>query len=47
MENVLDVYKRPLNANNPVVCMDESPQQLIGETKVPIKMDKKIKKNQL
>ena len=38
MENVLDVYKRPFDQNNPVVCMDESPKQLIGETKVPIKM---------
>jgi len=38
MENVLDVYKRSFDKNNPVVCMDESPKQLIGETKVPIKM---------
>lgn len=38
MENVLDVYKRPFDPHNPVVCMDESPKQLIGETKVPIKM---------
>lgn len=38
MENVLDVYKRPFDQNNPVVCMDESPKQLIGETRVPIKM---------
>ena len=29
MENVLDVYKRPYNEENPVVCMDESPKQLI------------------
>jgi len=36
MEMVLDVYKRPLNPNNPVICMDESPKQLIGETKTPI-----------
>ena len=31
MEQVLDVYKRPYNADNPVVCMDESPKQLISE----------------
>ncbi len=31
MERVLDVYKRPYNANYPVVCMDESPKQLIEE----------------
>ena len=38
MENVLDVYKRPFDPKNPVVCMDESPKQLIGEAKAPIKM---------
>jgi hypothetical protein len=36
MENVLDVYKRSYDENHPVVCMDESPKQLIGETKTPI-----------
>ncbi len=36
MEMVLDVYKRPLDLRYPVVCMDESPKQLIAETKVPV-----------
>jgi len=36
MEKVLEIYKRPYDANRPVVCMDESPKQLIGETKKPI-----------
>jgi hypothetical protein len=36
MEMVLDVYKRPFDSRFPVVCMDESPKQLIGETKTPI-----------
>ena len=36
MEKVLDVYKRPFDSLHPVVCMDESPKQLIGETKRPI-----------
>lgn len=36
MEMVLDVYKRPFDPLHPVVCMDESPKQLIAETKVPI-----------
>jgi hypothetical protein len=36
MEMVLDVYKRPYDARYPVVCMDESPKQLIAETKTPI-----------
>jgi len=33
MEKVLDVYKRPYNALYPVVCMDETPRQLIKETR--------------
>jgi hypothetical protein len=33
MERVLDVYKRRYNADYPVVCMDESPKQLIKETR--------------
>lgn len=39
MERVLDVYKRPYNANYPVICMDESPKQLIaeGQPSIPIK----------
>ena len=36
MERVLDVYKQPYNRDFPVVCMDESPKQLIKETKQPI-----------
>jgi len=38
MEKVLDVYKRPYSAKNPVICMDESPKQLIAETRKPEKM---------
>ncbi len=36
MENVLDVYKRPFDPRNPVVCMDESLKQLIEEIRIPI-----------
>lgn len=36
MEDVLDVYHRPYDPMFPVVCMDESSQQLIGEVHVPI-----------
>ena len=36
MERVLDVYKRPYNSDFPVICMDESPRQLIRETRPPI-----------
>jgi len=37
MEKVLEVYKLPYNSRYPVVCMDESPKQLIKETRIPIK----------
>jgi hypothetical protein len=36
MERVLDVYKRPYDADRPVVCMDESPRQLIRHTRTPL-----------
>lgn len=36
METVLDVYKRPYDPRNPVIGMDESPKQLIGETRLPL-----------
>lgn len=38
MERVLDVYKRPYNKDYPVVCMDESPKQLIAEGRPSIPM---------
>lgn len=31
MEEVLDIYARPYDPLHPVVCLDESPRQLIGE----------------
>lgn len=38
MEMVLDIYKKAYDPEFPVVCMDESPKQLIKETKdkIPI-----------
>lgn len=36
MEMVLDIYKLPINPKFPVLCMDESPKQLIKETRKPI-----------
>jgi transposase len=33
MEDVLDVYARPYNEKMPVVCMDEKPVALIGDTR--------------
>ena len=44
MENVLDVYKRPFSKDYPVICMDESPKQLIKETRMPIRMKKGMEK---
>lgn len=38
MERVLDVYKRPYDKDYPVVCMDESPKQLIAEGRPSIGM---------
>lgn len=37
MEQVLDVYRRPYDEQHPVVCLDESPKQLISESRKPIK----------
>nr|VFK09569.1 MAG: DDE superfamily endonuclease [Candidatus Kentron sp. H] len=36
MEEVLETYERPYNADCPVICMDEQPVQLIRETRHPI-----------
>lgn len=33
---MLEVYHRPYDPQRPVVCLDEQPVQLIGETRVPI-----------
>jgi len=36
MEDVLDVYRRPYDPKKPLVCMDETSKQLVGETRVPV-----------
>ena len=36
MEDVLEVYHRPYDPKRPVVCLDEQPTQLVGETRQPI-----------
>ena len=38
MEDVLDVYHRPCNPLYPIVCLDETPVQLVSETRQPIPM---------
>jgi len=44
MEDVLDVYKRTYCKSNPVVCMDESPKQLISSSRASIPMTKSREK---
>jgi len=36
MEDVLAVYQRPLDPAHPVICMDETSKQLVGETRVAL-----------
>lgn len=36
MEDVLDLYREPYDPARPVVCMDETSKQLVGETRIPI-----------
>jgi hypothetical protein len=35
MEDVLDVYQRPVDPARPVVCLDETSRQLLGEVRPP------------
>jgi transposase len=37
MEDVLDLYAEDYDPRRPVVCFDEKPYQLVGETRVPVK----------
>jgi len=44
MEHVLDTYKLPYDEDYPVVCMDESPKQLIEEVaSTPIKPGQEVR----
>jgi transposase len=36
MEDVLDVYTQPVDFSRPSVCFDESPEQLVRETRQPL-----------
>ena len=38
MEDVLEVYQRPQDTKNPVVCVDETSKQHIKETRSPLPM---------
>ena len=39
MEDILDLYCLPYDAQYPVVCMDEKPYQLLDEVREPIPME--------
>lgn len=36
MEDILDIYQAPYDAQHPLVCMDESNKQLLGEVREPL-----------
>ena len=36
MEDVLEVYHRPFDPRRPLICLDELPVQLVGESRVPL-----------
>lgn len=40
MEDVLDIYELPYNSMQPVICMDEKPYQLLGESREPLLLKK-------
>jgi len=39
MEDVLALYAEPPDPKRPVVCFDETPRQLIGEARVPVRAE--------
>jgi hypothetical protein len=39
MEDVLDVYQRPLDEKRPLICLDEASKQLLGEVRAPLPME--------
>ena len=36
MEDVVELYEQPYDPTRPVICMDETNKQLVGETRTPI-----------
>jgi DDE superfamily endonuclease len=38
MEDILDLYTRPLDPTRPLVCFDETSKQLVGEAQTPLPM---------
>ena len=42
MEDVLDVYQRPLDPKRPLVCLDEGSKQLLDDSRPPLPMQPKV-----
>lgn len=42
MEEVLEVYQRPYDPDNPTVCLDEARKQLVSETRKPYQDEKGV-----
>ena len=38
MEDVLEVYQRPYDANRPLICLDEASKQLVAETRKALRV---------
>jgi hypothetical protein len=38
MHDVLDLYERPYDPHEPVICVDEKSKQLLADTRVPLAM---------
>ena len=36
MEDILEIYKLPYDANRPLICMDEMPKQLLADKQEPL-----------
>jgi hypothetical protein len=41
MEDILDVYQRPLDPKRPLVCLDEGSKQLLDDSRPPLPMQPK------
>lgn len=39
MEDVVELYTQPADEKHPVICFDESPVQLVGETRTPMRAE--------
>ena len=40
MEDVLDMYQRPLDEKHPLVCLDEASKQLLSDTRPPFPLER-------